>query len=62
GCGYAVTMCKSRWDKTSTYPAGLLGNFENVDFDHIAVYLGLKWLFWICLLVRGVAILKQPIK
>ena len=23
GCGYAVTMCKSRWDKTSTYPAGI---------------------------------------
>lgn len=28
GCGYAVTMCKSRWDKTSTYPAG---EYEYID-------------------------------
>ncbi|GJZ07667.1 hypothetical protein Tco_0541460 [Tanacetum coccineum] len=32
GCGYAVTMCKSRWDKTLTYPAGLLfSRFDTAD-------------------------------
>ncbi|PWA77832.1 hypothetical protein CTI12_AA219120 [Artemisia annua] len=28
GCGYAVAVCKSRWDKTSTYPAG---EYEYID-------------------------------